>query len=244
MGIHHNPAPSRPVRKLAATVAIGLTAGLCAIVGPSAATKTAPAVEGVAYSVAGPPAAGHVFHANDSGFTVNDTTGNAAADDARFPVGSLAFSDAEAIAVHYWNAIPCNGVVNVSWQSMDPSINGDASWWNPVAAYGNAQANSQCAITLNTAQDYSWPMLCTVVTHEFGHLAGHDHVSDQSNVMYPVYVGPIPECTAPPAGVPIPASAATAATTRTHVNATAASHTTKVVKKHKKHKKAKKAKKK
>jgi hypothetical protein len=242
MGITRNIALDKPVRKLAGTVAIGLAACACAVgVGPSNPTRIAPGVEGIAYSVSAPPAATNVFHANDSGFTVNDTTGNAAVDDAKFPVGGLAFMDAETIAVRYWNAVPCNGVINVSWQSMDPSINGDASWWNPIAAYGNAAANAQCSITLNTAQDYSWPMLCTVVTHEFGHLAGHDHVTDQKDVMYPVYVGPIPECQAPPAGVPIPASAATASATRTHVNATAASHTTTVAKKHKKHKSTKKS---
>jgi matrixin len=244
-----NITPKSPSRRLAGTVAIGLAAGVCAIgIGPSAATHAAPAVEGIAFSVASSPAsspaASHLFQANDDGFTVNDVTGNSAADDAQFAVGSLALSDAETIAIYYWGAMPCSGSVDVSWQNLDPSINGVASWWNPVAAYGNATANSDCSISLNLAQDYSWPMLCTVVTHEIGHLTGHDHVTDQTNVMYPVYVGPIPQCIAPPIGVPQPASAVSTTTPTHHVSATAASHKAKAAAKKKKakkkHKKAKK----
>jgi hypothetical protein len=252
VSIAQNITQKRPARRLAGTVAIGLAATACAVgVGPSAATHAAPAVEGIAFSVAASPAASpaasHLFHANDDGFTVNDVTGNSAADDAQFAVGSLELSDAETIAIHYWGAMPCNGNVNVSWQNLDPSINGDASWWNPVAAYGNASANSDCSISMNLAQDYSWPMLCTVVTHEIGHLTGHDHVTDPSNVMYPVYNGPIAECLAAPDGVAQPASAVST-TPPQRVSATAASHQAKVAVKHKKatkkHKKAtKKAKK-
>jgi matrixin len=233
MEIERTPT-QRPRHRLAATVAIGLSAGVCAIgIGPSAATHAAAPVEGIAYSVSAPlaaataasPADSRLFQANDDGFTVNDVTGNAAADDAQFAVGSLALSDAETIAIDYWGAMPCNGSVDVSWQNLDPSINGVASWWNPVAAYGNASANSQCSISMNLAQDYSWPMLCTVVTHEIGHLTGHDHVTDQTNVMYPVYVGPIPQCVAPPIGVPQPAGASAAtSSTRGTVTAKAAKH--------------------
>ncbi|HEY5197629.1 MAG TPA: matrixin family metalloprotease [Solirubrobacteraceae bacterium] len=241
MGIDQNSTIRRSARKLAGTVAIGL---VCAIgIGPSAAARVAPSVEGVAFSVSGTPAAGHAFQANDDGFSVNDTSGDSVADDAQFAVGSLALSDAETIAIYYWGVMPCGGVVNVSWQSLDPSINGVASWWNPVEAYGNPSANSDCSISLNLAQDYSWPMLCTVVTHEIGHLTGHDHVTDQTNVMYPVYVGPIPQCLAPPIGVPDPASSVAPTTTPRTVTATKASHTAKAAT-HKKTTKKHKAKKK
>ncbi|HEY5196733.1 MAG TPA: matrixin family metalloprotease [Solirubrobacteraceae bacterium] len=228
----------RPARRLAATTAIGLAAGACALgIGPSGTARVTPSVEGIAFSVSGTPAAGNTFQANDDGFTVNDTTGDAAADDAQFAVGSLALSDAETIAIHYWGVMPCAGVVNVSWQTLDPSINGVAQWWNPVEAYGNPAANSDCNISLNLAQDYSWPMLCTVVTHEIGHLTGHDHVTDQTNVMYPVYVGPIPQCIAPPIGVPQPATSIAPAATPQQATATVASHSKPPIKhKHKKKK--------
>jgi Matrixin len=252
MGIDRSITRRRPARRLGGRLAISLAAGFCLVgIGPSAAARVAPSVEGVAFSVSGTsavsaaPAAGHDFRADDDGFTVNDTTGDTAADDAQFAVGSLALSDAETIAVHYWGVLPCNGVVAVSWQSLDPTINGVATWWNPVAAYGNASANGDCSISLNTVQDYSWPMLCTVVTHEIGHLTGHDHVTDQTNVMYPVYVGPIAQCLAPPIGVPEPVTTASSRASTHSVSATAASHKTVVsAKKHKKttkrHKKSKK----
>ncbi|HWH10935.1 MAG TPA: matrixin family metalloprotease [Solirubrobacteraceae bacterium] len=251
MGIDHDNTLRSPARKLAGTVAIGLAAGVCALgIGPSAAPRVAPMVQGVAYSVSGAPAAGHTFQANDDGFTVNDTSGNAAADDAQFAVGTLALSDAETIAIHYWGVMPCNGNVDVSWQSLDPSINGVATWWNPVEAYGNAGANSDCSISMNLAQDYSWPMLCTVVTHEIGHLTGHDHVTDQTNVMYPVYVGPIPQCEAPPIGVPTPAGSVASSAAPQRASTTSGSHTAKAAthkkatKKHKTKKKTTKKKKK
>jgi matrixin len=243
VGTNQNSTPRSPARKLAGSVAIGLAAGACVLgVGPSAAARVAPAVEGIAYSVSAAPAVGHRFQANDDGFTVNDTTGNSIADDAQFAVGTLALSDAETIAIHYWGVMPCDGVVDVSWQSLDPSINGVASWWNPTEAYGNPAGNSDCSLSLNTAQDYSWPMLCTVVTHEIGHLTGHAHVTDPSDVMYPVYVGPISQCLAPPIGVPEPASELTPAPAAHQVSATTASHKAKAAKKHKKAKKTKKKK--
>jgi matrixin len=239
MPTDHNLTRRKPGGKLVGTLAIGLAAGACALgIGPSAAHDGATAAGEVASSAVSTAGAGAAHRANDDGFTVNDTTGNAATDDAQFAVGTLALSDAETIAIHYWGVLPCNGVVDVSWQSLDPSINGVASWWNPTDSYGNPAQNSQCSISLNTAQDFSWPMLCTVVTHEFGHLTGHQHVTDQTNVMYPVYVGPIPECLTPPIGVPEPAVAAAPATTSSQAAATTARQGT--TKKHKKHKKAKK----
>jgi hypothetical protein len=32
---------------------------------------------------------------------------------------------------------------------------------------------------------YAWPWLCTLVVHEYGHLAGQGHSTDQNSVMYP-----------------------------------------------------------
>jgi hypothetical protein len=131
-----------------------------------------------------------------------------ASDDAQFAANSPAMVQAELIAVKYWGTSPCSGVVSVSWGELDPSINATSTWWNPVAAYGNAAANSQCSIVFNSAQNYDWPMFCTVMVHEIGHLTGHQHVADPTNVMYPIYVAPIPECEGTPSGVAAPAPVA------------------------------------
>jgi hypothetical protein len=153
----------------------------------------------------------------------------------RFAVDSPAMVQAELVAVKYWNTSPCAGNVSISWAPLDPSINAASTWWNPVAAYGNASANSQCKITLNQNQDFDWPMFCTVMVHEIGHLVGQQHVNDTSSVMYPVYVSPIAECTGAAAGTtPVPpatapAAAAAASSTKSH----------KAHSRHKAHKKAK-----
>jgi hypothetical protein len=242
MGIDHKTSFASTRRKLAGTVATGLAASVCALgIGPSGPPRLAPAVQGIAYSVAASPATtpalGHVFQAGDTGFSVNDTTGNAAVDNALFAVGSVALSDAETIAINHWGQMPCNGQVKVTWDTLDPTVNGIASWWNPVAAYGNAAANGDCSISMNLVQDYSWPMLCTVVTHEIGHLLGHDHVTDPKDVMYPVYDGPIADCLAAPIGVPVPARSVPATAARHRVTAAAASRKATAAK-HKHHKKA------
>ncbi len=159
----------------------------------------------------------------------------------RFAVDSPAMVQAELIAVKYWNTSPCGGAVSVSWAPLDPSINAASTWWNPVAAYGNASANTQCKITLNEVQDFDWPMFCTVMVHEIGHLTGQQHSTDSSSVMYPVYVSPIPECTGAPAGTSVVPAAAKPAAAATVTASSATTH--KAHSRHKAHKKKKKAKK-
>ncbi|MCA1690349.1 MAG: matrixin family metalloprotease [Actinobacteria bacterium] len=128
------------------------------------------------------------------------------------------------IATKYWNASPCAGVVSVSWSSLDPSINASSDWWNPVAAYGNAAANAKCTITLNQNQDFDWPMFCSVMVHEIGHLVGQQHTTDQASVMYPIYVAPIAECRVAPAGAPVAAPVAARAATTAKAGPVAGRH--------------------
>lgn len=144
-----------------------------------------------------------------AGHRAADTAGllaSAAGSVAQFAVGSPAMVGAEWIALEHWGVSPCSGVVTVAWAPLDPTVNATSNWWNPDAAYGNPAANSQCTITFNLNQDFDWPMFCTVMVHEIGHLVGQQHSTDQASVMYPTYVGPIPECAATPGGAP-PAAA-------------------------------------
>jgi hypothetical protein len=183
--VHHVPRRSR--RALAATLA-----------------AVAACVLGVA-----PTSSGAAAHAAADGAGATATSNL-----VRFAVNSPPMIQAELIATKYWNATPCSGVVSVSWGALDPSINASSNWWNPVAAYGNAAANSRCTITLNENQNYDWPMFCSVMVHEIGHLVGQQHNTDRTSVMYPIYVAPIAECTGTPAGVAATAPVAQATTAK------------------------------
>ncbi len=180
------------------------------------------------------PSPGSAAHsaANGAG-TASASTAN---DLTQFAVDSPAMIHAELIAVKYWGTSPCGGVVSVSWTALDPSINASSNWWNPVSAYGNAGQNSRCAITLNQSQAFDWPMFCTVMVHEIGHLVGQQHTTDQSSVIYPIYIAPIAECTGTPDGSPAAAPVAQASATKSTGLAHKAHSTHKA---HKHHKKAK-----
>src|SRR3954451_24416256 len=55
-----------------------------------------------------------------------------------------------------------------------------------------------CSIYLNAAAFARMPkaMVCSLVLHEYGHLAGHADSDDPGSVMYRFYVGPDPRCIA------------------------------------------------
>jgi hypothetical protein len=184
--ISHGP---RIIRILAALLAsVALSAGLAASVSTAA------------------PAAGQAASADSAAGTAATATADATA----FAVDSAAMVKAELIAVEYWNTTPCSGQVSVSWGTLDPTINASSNWWNPTEAYGNAGANSQCSIVFNQYQKFDWPMFCSVMVHEIGHLTGHEHVLDKTSVMYPIYITPITQCQgAAPGASPATAHAAT-----------------------------------
>jgi hypothetical protein len=193
--ISHGP---RTIRILAALfAAVALSAGLAASVSTAAPTAA--------------PAAGHAA----STASAAGTAATATADATAFAVNSPAMVKAELIAVEYWSATPCSGQVSVSWGVLDPSLNATSNWWNPTEAYGNATANSQCTIVLNQYQRFDWPMFCSVMVHEIGHLTGHEHVLDKTSVMYPIYITPIAQCAGSAPDVAASAHAATVKTAKT-----------------------------
>jgi hypothetical protein len=87
---------------------------------------------------------------------------------------------------------------------MGAGINARSQWMSTDVH--DASTYSDCAISYNLDVDWDWPKLCTVVEHELGHLAGHDHVNDPHDVMSPYYVYPSSECAAgsSPAATPTP----------------------------------------
>jgi hypothetical protein len=116
---------------------------------------------------------------------------------------------AHSLAVSRWGIDPCGGQVTTTWGHMGAGINARSQWMS--TDLHNPSTYTQCSITYNLDVDWDWPKLCTVIEHELGHLAGHDHVNDAHDVMSPYYVFPSAECAAGQAAAqPTPAPAAVA----------------------------------
>jgi hypothetical protein len=119
------------------------------------------------------------------------------------PAADALTTSAHALALAHWGVDPCGGEVAVTWAHMGAGINARSQWMS--VDIHNPATYSQCSITYNLDIDWDWPKLCTVIEHELGHLAGHEHVNDPHDVMSPYYVFPTPECAA---GVPAAQAAA------------------------------------
>jgi hypothetical protein len=125
------------------------------------------------------------------------------------PASDALTSTAHGLAVARWGVDPCGGQVAVTWAHMGAGINARSQWMS--VDVHNPATYTQCSITYNLDVDWDWPKLCTVIEHELGHLAGHDHVDDPHDVMSPYYVFPSAECAAgQPGAQPAPAQAAVA----------------------------------
>jgi hypothetical protein len=138
------------------------------------------------------------------------------------PAADALTTTAHALAVARWGVDPCGGQVAVTWAHMGTGINARSQWMS--VDIHDPSTYSQCTITYNLDIDWDWPKLCTVIEHELGHLAGHEHVDDPHNVMSPYYVFPTPECAAGQPGVlPAPAPVAAAQAPGATIKATATS---------------------
>lgn len=116
-----------------------------------------------------------------------------------FAVGSAEFQRARDIAQAHWGAVPCQGQVQFSWQGLEPLVNARATWSNPTHAWENVGANFNCTVVFNALTQYDFPMLCTVMAHELGHLLGRQHELRDGVLMSAIYSAPLPECGGPPA---------------------------------------------
>ena len=115
-------------------------------------------------------------------------------------------STASQIAVEHWGMNPCHGDITITWNRLPADENAVSTWVNQYRDYGDLAHNTLCEVAFNTRQDWDWPKYCTVLTHEFGHLAGNAHSDDPDDVMFASYIGRnLPECLATsPAGAPAP----------------------------------------
>jgi matrixin len=112
----------------------------------------------------------------------------------RYAAGSPAMRAAQSIARAHWDADPCHGRVAIAWAPQDPVVNARSSWRNPISTYGAPARNRGCRIVLNAGLRFDWPKLCSIVVHEYGHLAGHPHSHDPDDVMSAVYRRPVAAC--------------------------------------------------
>jgi matrixin len=137
------------------------------------------------------------------------------------PASDALTSTAHGLAVARWGGDPCGGQVTLAWAHMGAGINARSQWMSTDVH--NPATYTQCSISYNLDVDWDWPKLCTVIEHELGHLAGHEHVDDPHDVMSPYYVYAAPECAAGQAAAsaaPAPATTAEAPATTTTRKAT------------------------
>src|SRR4051794_4357121 len=135
------------------------------------------------------------------------------APDQQFAIGGAAMQSAETVAQSYWDAQPCGGDVSIKWTDQAPDTNAVSSWVNPSSAYDNPTQNFNCEVDFNRDIGFDWARFCTVLVHEFGHLTGHAHSPDPSDVMAAYYTRPLAQCVSTsdptaPAAAPVPVAAA------------------------------------
>lgn len=114
----------------------------------------------------------------------------------RFAVSSAGMHAAQAVARAHWGVDPCGGELEIAWVALEPQVNGISSWTAFGGGYGDAETNEDCRIELNTKMAFSWAKFCTVLVHEYGHLAGHDHEGRSGQLMSAVYARPLAACAA------------------------------------------------
>ena len=103
----------------------------------------------------------------------------------------------------YWQSNPCNGQVAIVWMTLTEQTNATSSWANPAGQYEHPELNTNCQIAFNKALAWDWTRFCSILVHEYGHLAGHSHADDAADVMYAFYEKPVDQCVAAAPAQPV-----------------------------------------
>lgn len=113
-----------------------------------------------------------------------------------FAAGSAPVQSATDLAKGYWNVAPCGGNVSIVWMPLADTTNATSTWTNPVGQYSAPEQNGSCQVAFNSALTWDWTRFCSILVHEYGHLSGKPHASDEADVMYPYYEKPVDQCVA------------------------------------------------
>jgi len=84
---------------------------------------------------------------------------------------------------------PCPGSVDVDFEGMPSWVMARA-----IERRGSGGARLGCRIVLNDEMRWPFAKFCSVVVHEYGHLAGRPHSDDPESVMYRAYREPFAPC--------------------------------------------------
>ena len=101
-----------------------------------------------------------------------------------FAAGLAVFTVASGVAAAKWGGT-CTGPVTVRFHTLRSDTLGMARWagmWDVPP-----DERDDCQIWLNSRKKWDWDKLCTTVVHEYGHLSGHDHSSDENSPMHATY---------------------------------------------------------
>ena len=89
------------------------------------------------------------------------------------------------VAQSIWGPV-CGGTrVRVRYSQLKEGQTGEASYAFDPGRPRDASPFRRCRVTINPVIRLSRREFCAVVVHEFGHLAGKEHVGNPRNVMYP-----------------------------------------------------------
>ena len=66
---------------------------------------------------------------------------------------------------------PCAGTIELHWESLG------------AAAAAQHRGSTWCSIYVNTDEPMGWAEFCTLMIHEYGHVAGKNHREDVRSVM-------------------------------------------------------------